>query len=70
MSFDSISKLDEHFVREARLTADLMLGFVKKHVTSRKGAVFTMAFGLRAALDELSPDERSRFREWIVGEML
>lgn len=62
--------LGERNANEARATAVTMLRFVRKHVSSRKGVVVAMAFGLKEALDQLSPDERSQLRALIVEELL
>lgn len=43
---------------EGRSAGALLLRTVKK-TCSRKSAVVAMAFGLRTALDDLSPDERA-----------
>jgi hypothetical protein len=43
--------------REGKLAGEALLVSVKK-TCSRKSAVAAMAFGLRAALEDLSPDER------------
>lgn len=50
-------------------TAVDMLRFVKKRVTARKGVVAVFAYALRAALDELSPEERAEWQKLAVAEV-
>lgn len=51
--------------REGKLAGEALLTGVKK-TCSRKSAVVAMAYGLRAALDALSPDERA---VWLASAL-
>lgn len=55
--------------REALETAGYIVRVIKKHVHDRRGVVIALTYALRAALDELSPDERTKgvdmITEWL-----
>lgn len=46
-----------------------ILRVVKKSVTNRKAIVAVMTYALRAALDDLSPDERSVWLQLALDEV-
>jgi hypothetical protein len=48
-------------------TAEMVLKLARKNITDRKGMVLAFAYATREALDELSPDERSRMLRMIAG---
>ena len=52
-----------------RKTAEDYLRTAKKHVTSRKGVVAVFAYALRAALDDLSPEERAAWMKLALDEV-
>jgi hypothetical protein len=53
----------------AKKAADDLLRVAKKNVTNRKAVVAVFAYAMRAALDDLSPDERAAWLEIAVSEI-
>jgi hypothetical protein len=53
----------------ARGAASDYLRIAKKAVTNRKAVVVVFAYALRAALDELSPDERDAWLKLALTEV-
>jgi len=53
----------------ARGAAADYLRIAKKNVTNRKAVVVVFAYALRAALDELSPDERAAWMKLALSEV-
>ena len=53
----------------ARAAANDYVRIAKKAVTNRKAVVVVFAYALRAALDELSPDERTAWLELALAEV-
>jgi len=52
-----------------REVAAEFLRFAKKRVTLRKCLVAVFTYALRAALDELSPDEQATWKQLAVEEI-
>jgi hypothetical protein len=59
----------EHVEAMARGAAADYLRIAKKNVTNRKGVVVVFTYALRAALDELSPDERAAWLQLALAEI-
>lgn len=53
----------------ARAAASDLLRITKKSVTNRKTIVVVFTYALRAALDELSPDERQTWLKLALSEI-
>jgi hypothetical protein len=53
----------------ARGAAADYLRIAKKNVTNRKAVVVVFTYALRAALDELSPDERDAWLKLALAEI-
>ena len=61
--------LGDHVEKMARGAASDYLRLAKKNVTNRKAVVVVFTYALRAALDELSPDEREAWLKLAVAEV-
>lgn len=61
--------IGEHVEAMARGAAGDYLRIAKKHVTNRKAIVVVFTYALRAALDELSPDERAAWLQLALAEV-
>jgi len=61
--------IGEHVEALARGAAGDYLRLAKKKVTSRKAIVVVFAYALRAALDDLSPDERTAWLQLALSEV-